>query len=199
MKSNRQRWAVWGAVLGLMAGHGVGLRAETVVEKGTVLLEVVIGPRGLVEETFIVEAPSVRLAAAATKDVRGHFFDPPRYRGELVKLQTVLAVHCELVRAANGEELLRTSFSNEVLVPRMIALPEYPDHALIGRISGWVEMAVEVDADGVVISGRVTGSEPAGVFDEAATLAMRRAVFHTDRVNGQAVGRRGVYRIEFEP
>lgn len=183
----------------VMLASGLAAQGAPAEETGVVMLEVAIGPRGNVLATLVLESSSVRLAAAAVQEVRAHTFAPPQREGKAVRLETVLAVTCAIRRGADGRETVETSFSNEMLVPATLTLPDYPDDALRRGQSGWVEFNLEIAADGTVARSNVTGSQPRGIFDAAAEIAIRRSRFRTDRVDGVPVGRRGTYRIEFAP
>jgi len=192
----------WMAVVGLAFGawaSSLAAQGQTSIETGVVMLEVAIGPRGNVLATIVLESPSVRLAAAAVQEVRAHAFAPPERQGKPVRLETMLAVTCIVRRGADGRETVETSFSNEVLVPATLTLPDYPDDALVRRLSGWVDFELQIAPDGTVARSNITGSEPRGIFDAAAEIAIRQSRFRTDRVDGVPVGRRGTYRFEFEP
>ena len=51
---------------------------------------------------------------------------------------------------------------------------DYPADALKKEIEGWVDLSYVVTVDGKVISVKILGSNPAGVFDLAATRAISR-------------------------
>lgn len=82
------------------------------------------------------------------------------------------------------------------LVNRM-APPLYPEEAARAGISGRVVFVIEIDADGRVANAVVERSEPAGVFDRAATEAVMKWTFQP-AANGEAGPRRVRVPIDFE-
>lgn len=67
----------------------------------------------------------------------------------------------------------------------------------VGR--GWVSLAFVVGTDGHTRDVRVTGSEPAGDYDEVALRAVQRWRFAPVLEDGQPVERRSQVRLRFEP
>jgi len=55
--------------------------------------------------------------------------------------------------------------------------PDYPQRAAAAGIEGWVEVAFEVNTQGVPEKIKVVGAQPTGLFDSAATNAIKRARF----------------------
>lgn len=64
---------------------------------------------------------------------------------------------------------------------------------------GWVLLAFVVGTDGHTREVRVTGSEPAGIYDEVALRAVQRWRFAPVIEDGQPVERRSQVRLRFEP
>lgn len=86
------------------------------------------------------------------------------------------------------------------LTVRRYVEPEYPRNAATRRVSGWVEVAFTVDATGRTRDVRVTGSDPPGIFDEAALTAVRRWRFATGGGTGGATAPvSSRIRVRFEP
>lgn len=67
----------------------------------------------------------------------------------------------------------------------------------VGR--GWVSLAFVVGTDGHTRDVQVTGSEPAGDYDEVALRAVQRWRFAPVLEDGQPVERRTQVRLRFEP
>jgi len=63
---------------------------------------------------------------------------------------------------------------DDMLRPLIQVQPEYPPDAAERGLQGWVELAVTVGEPGVVQRADVLRSEPAGVFDAAASAAVLR-------------------------
>ena len=76
--------------------------------------------------------------------------------------------------------------------------PEYPDRALSNRIDGSVTVQYVVDKKGYTKDVQVIESVPKGVFDSAATEAIRRWRYRPAQYNGQPVEVPVRTRIRFE-
>ncbi len=75
--------------------------------------------------------------------------------------------------------------------------PRYPANAQRRGLEGWVDMDFTIAADGRVKDILVRGSEPAGVFEDAATRAVTQWVFRPVMRNGLAVEQRARLRLQF--
>ena len=76
--------------------------------------------------------------------------------------------------------------------------PEYPDRALSNRIDGSVTVQYVVDKKGYTKDVQVIESVPKGVFDSAATDAIRRWRYRPAQYDGQPVEVPVRTRIRFE-
>lgn len=76
--------------------------------------------------------------------------------------------------------------------------PRYPAAALAAGQEGWVDLEFTVTPTGTVEDVQVTGSSPAGVFDEAASDALSRWRFRPVEANGVAVPQRAKLRMRFD-
>lgn len=83
------------------------------------------------------------------------------------------------------------------LLPLSRVAPQYPREALKRGLEGVVEFQVDVNPDGTVAGLKVLKSEPAGVFDEAASRALRKWKFKPKIVDGEPVPSSGWQRVEF--
>ncbi|RMF95398.1 MAG: energy transducer TonB [Gammaproteobacteria bacterium] len=81
---------------------------------------------------------------------------------------------------------------------RRFVQPDYPRNLAERGVEGWVELKFLVNASGEVEDLRLIGSEPAGVFDEAALKAVRRWRFKPHRVDGEAVAAYSQVRLRFK-
>lgn len=110
-----------------------------------------------------------------------------------MKFITVLAlsVGCGQLFAS---ESINTDAS---LVPmtRHVA-PSYPKPALLSGVVGHVLVEYSVNDKGRATDVNVVESQPAGVFDRAATMAIKRSRFEKQAADGQA--RRFVFDIDQE-
>ncbi len=76
--------------------------------------------------------------------------------------------------------------------------PEYPPAAYRAHTDGWVQVAFTVTDQGAVADVKVTGSQPARVFDKAAVNAIQRWTFTPKMENGKAVATQMSRRLEFK-
>ena len=83
------------------------------------------------------------------------------------------------------------------LVALATPAPQYPPQVLRSGLEGWVEVEFTVDQGGATGDIRVAGSEPAGVFDAAATAAVAGWRYLPRVVNGRAVPQRTSVTLRF--
>jgi TonB family protein len=77
--------------------------------------------------------------------------------------------------------------------------PVYPVQALANKTEGYVWVRYTVTDEGLVVNPVVTESEPAGVFDDAALLAIYQFEYRPRTVNGQPTSITGMsYRFNFD-
>lgn len=76
--------------------------------------------------------------------------------------------------------------------------PEYPAHARMRRIEGFVDVEFTVDAEGRVRNVRIVNAEPPGVFDRAAINSVMYWRFEPRRQDGRAIEVIARQRIEFD-
>jgi TonB family protein len=98
-------------------------------------------------------------------------------------------------QAAAGPDL--EALAAQLQRTRYVA-PEYPDRALTDRIAGSVTVQYVVDKKGYTQDVQVIESTPRGVFDRAATDAIRRWRYQPAKYNGQAVAVPVRTRIVFQ-
>lgn len=75
--------------------------------------------------------------------------------------------------------------------------PRYPAFAQERGTGGWVDVVFTVRTDGTTTDVSVSGSEPAGIFEQAAMAAVRRWRYEPVRRDGRAVEQRARVRISF--
>ncbi len=76
--------------------------------------------------------------------------------------------------------------------------PRYPAAADRRRIEGWVDLEFTIATDGIVKDLAVRGSQPAGVFEDAATRAISQWVYRPVMRDGRAVEQRARLRLRFD-
>jgi TonB family protein len=74
---------------------------------------------------------------------------------------------------------------------------DYPDGALRKGTEGWVEIAYVIGTDGKVTNIKVLASDPAGVFETAATKAIARVRYQAAMQGGKAIAVSTKLRIAF--
>lgn len=84
------------------------------------------------------------------------------------------------------------------VVPIVRIDPQWPREALIEGTEGWVEVEFTILPDGSVADPEVLRSEPPRLFDRNAVRAILRWKFKPRIVDGEAVARRAVQRIDFQ-
>ena len=78
-------------------------------------------------------------------------------------------------------------------------LPRYPSRALSRGIEGWVLLEFAIDELGLAVNPVVIESEPSGIFDRAATSAVKRWKYRPMIEDGRPRMRPGVRKlISFE-
>lgn len=88
---------------------------------------------------------------------------------------------------------------NESSLTRVLFVPPtYPQEALARGISGWVELEFTVTIDGKVTDVTVAASEPASVFDRAASSAILRSRYRPVLRDGVPVPQRARIRVRFK-
>ena len=75
--------------------------------------------------------------------------------------------------------------------------PMYPQKAMRSQAEGWVEVLIKVDINGHVSGVSILGTEPRGMFEQAAKKAVYKWTFHPKKVDGQAMPYQVVQKIEF--
>ena len=83
------------------------------------------------------------------------------------------------------------------IIPLQRIPPQYPRDAARNGITGWVQLEVQVNADGSVRNARVLDAKPKGLFEAAAMQAVLRWKFKPKMVNGLPVEQKGAQKIEF--
>jgi TonB family protein len=75
--------------------------------------------------------------------------------------------------------------------------PQFPLAARQRALSGWVDVMFIVNTDGSVSDLSVVGAEPAGVFDQPATEAVRKWRYRPILRDGQPINQRARVRVRF--
>ncbi len=90
-----------------------------------------------------------------------------------------------------------TEISAEVK-PILYVKPVYPPIAIKREREGWVKIEFTIKADGTVSDATVISAEPEELFDEAALTAVKEWKFAPKIVDGVAVSRRAVKKVQFK-
>jgi len=133
---------------------------------------------------------------------RGDFPAATRWMGEAESIglpaSEVAAVNADLV-AARDKQQQRAQIVGAGSLKRIRTVePTYPREAKANNVTGWVDLEFTVTAQGSVADIRVTGSQPASVFDIAAVEALNRWRFEPVQRDGGAVEQRARLRMRFQ-
>ena len=78
--------------------------------------------------------------------------------------------------------------------PLSTKTPNIPAIAYDQRISGWVEVLINIDSTGRVTKLRVQNAEPKGIFEEEALRAIRGWIYSSSSLRSRQI----VQRLEFD-
>ncbi len=133
---------------------------------------------------------------------RSDFPAAQRWIGEAESVGTpageVAALNADLV-AARDKLQQRAQIVGAGSLKRIRTVePNYPREAKANNVAGWVDLEFTVTAQGGVNDIRVTGSQPASVFDIAAVEALNKWRFEPVQRDGVAVDQRARLRMRFQ-
>jgi TonB family protein len=74
---------------------------------------------------------------------------------------------------------------------------QYPTRAMQDNVEGWVELGYTVAANGSVTNVKIVGSQPANIFDAAATRAVGRLRYKPPLKDGKPISVGTMVRIVF--
>jgi TonB family protein len=115
---------------------------------------------------------------------------------------SIAAVNDEIKAAQSEASAPSNKPSNEVVTAASLELthyvpPQFPLSARTQALSGWVDVQFMVHTDGSVSDLAVVGAEPAGVFEQSATEAVRKWRYRPILRNGQPINQRTRVRVRF--
>ncbi len=133
---------------------------------------------------------------------RSDFAAAQRWIGEAESVGTaaseVAAVNADMI-AARDKLQQRAQIVGAGALKRIRTVePNYPRDAKANNVAGWVDLEFTVTAQGGVSDIRVTGSQPASVFDIAAVEALNKWRFEPVQRDGIAVDQRARLRMRFQ-
>ena len=96
-------------------------------------------------------------------------------------------VNTSATRAPNSANSINAAALASQLKRTRYSAPEFPDKAITQKLSGVVTVEFTVDSNGDTRDIRVTDANPPGVFEKAATAAVKRWHYDPILVNGTAV------------
>ncbi|MCU0975090.1 MAG: energy transducer TonB [Steroidobacteraceae bacterium] len=126
-------------------------------------------------------------------------------RGEFERAALTAVKSWRLPPAAEPRELRRRfDFSLPDSPPRpqsasLLAAAPLPSVACQERLSGWVRLEVDADAEGRILAARVVAAEPAGLFDATALAIARRSRIAPAWRDGHPVAATGLLTLAFSP
>ena len=125
-----------------------------------------------------------------------------RWIGEAESVGTptgeIAAVNAELVGARDTLQQRAQIVGAGALKRIRTVEPGYPREAKANDVTGWVDLEFTVTPQGSVSDIRVTGSQPASVFDISAVEALNKWRFEPVRRDGVAVDQRARLRMRFQ-
>jgi TonB family protein len=91
--------------------------------------------------------------------------------------------------------------TSQIVDARVIksASPIFPAEARRRKVTGWVDLKLQIDASGRVTGAAVVGSQPGRIFDAEAKRAVMRWRFSPKTVDSKAVASTVNQRITFNP
>lgn len=98
---------------------------------------------------------------------------------------------------SSASQTAAASAAEQMPKPVFAPQPKYPSDAK--GVSGWVDVEFNVNVDGSTSSAEVVGSQPQGVFDDAALHAIHTWIFTPYTENGVRARKRIRMRIQFKP
>jgi TonB family protein len=110
---------------------------------------------------------------------------------------SVGAVQNDIKTAQEGAKHSNDSVAASSLERTHYVAPEFPLRARERSLSGWVEVQFIVRTDGSVSDVAVVGAEPVGIFEQAATDAVRKWHYRPVVRDGQPVMQHTRLRISF--
>ncbi len=133
---------------------------------------------------------------------RGDFPAATRWIGEAESIglpaSEVAGVNADLV-AARDKLQQRAQVVGAGSLKRIRTVePSYPREAKANNVNGWVDLEFTVTQQGSVADIRVTGSQPASVFDVAAVEALNKWRFEPVQRDGGTVEQRARLRMRFQ-
>jgi TonB family protein len=133
---------------------------------------------------------------------RGDFPAALRWIGEAESIglpaSETAAVNADLVAAREALQQRAQVVGAGTLKRIRTVEPTYPREAKANNVTGWVDLEFTVTPQGSVNDIRVTGSQPASVFDIAAVEAVNKWRFEPVRRDGAAVEQRARLRMRFQ-
>ena len=151
-----------------------------------------------------LRAPLGRAMLGEARDAigRSDFPAAQRWIGEAESVGTpaseVAAVTADLIAARDTLQQRAQIVGAGALTRLRTVEPSYPREAKANNVTGWVDLEFTVTTKGVVSDIRVTGSQPASVFDIAAVEALNKWRFEPVQRDGVAVDQRARLRMRFQ-
>jgi TonB family protein len=132
----------------------------------------------------LLERATVAAREGKTTQVEADLTLARRWGADPKEIQAVQAIPA---RSGNASARQAQPASNANLQSRLkrtrYVAPEFPERALAQKVSGVVVVEFVVDVNGEPRDVRVVSAEPAGLFDRAATTAVRRWRYETVMVD----------------
>jgi TonB family protein len=118
-------------------------------------------------------------------------------RGAGAEATAVAAIETALSSAQKDEQRAESYVDAAALTRTRYVAPTFPDVARARGIDGWVDLRFVVGTDGAVSDVEVVGTQPAGIFEQAALDAVRHWRYQPVMQDGHAVAQRARVRLRF--
>ena len=109
----------------------------------------------------------------------------------------VSAFKAELESATHAQAAAQSIIGASSLTRLNTVEPEYPIDAARKKLEGWVELEFTVNPDGSVRDTLIRNAQPAGVFDQAAAVAIAKWRFAPVMRDNKPVEQRARIRVRF--
>lgn len=160
--------------------------------EGVVLVSFTVEPDGTTCDAKVVYShPAGVFEFSALRAITESTFSPRVVNGSPVASRGTYQYNFELPGNPGGKKAFT--------IPKSLASapPAYPAVDILNHVTARVTLFFTVDTQGYTHNAVIVDSEPAGVFDKAATKALLRTKFKVKRVDGKPVSSKARHTYEF--
>ncbi len=114
----------------------------------------------------------------------------------------IITIFCVVLQSCATSDRVVPAANNlniENAIPIIVVQPNYPHHAVINGIEGYVKFVFDISVEGKVKNAKIVESVPEGVFDSAAMKVLPKWIFRAASENGTALEQSGfTYTMQFK-